>query len=114
MNRERRACDVGGVTPSLRRERCTYAIISIFFGLSYIGRFFLNKYGSNNYETVKSRFALEMTGVIVWVFEGLSMGCLMLFHYLNFRDGSLFSSNKKKKEPEYASILPGEYHRFDT
>ena len=110
VNRERRASDVGGVTPSLRRERCTYAIISIFFGLSYIGRYILNSYGSNFDEPVLSPFALEMTGVIVWLFEGLSMGCLMLFHYVNFQEGSLFSS----KEPEYASILPGEYHRFDT
>ena len=40
VNRERRAR--GKVMHTMRRERCTYAIISIFFALSYIGRFILN------------------------------------------------------------------------
>ena len=42
VSRERRARQDGKVTHSLRRERCTYAIITFFFGLSYIGRFVQN------------------------------------------------------------------------
>ena len=44
VNRERKARLDGQVTHTLRRERCTYAIISIFFGLSYIGRYMVNDY----------------------------------------------------------------------
>ena len=42
VDRERNARQDGKVTHTLMRERCTYATISTFFGLSYIGRFVLN------------------------------------------------------------------------
>ena len=50
-----------------------------------------------------------MIPIIVWLFEGLSMGVLMAFHWVNFKHGSLLSIHK---EGEYASIMPGEYHFF--
>ena len=43
VNREKRARG-GLVTHKLMQERINYAIISTFFALSYIGRFFLNYY----------------------------------------------------------------------
>ena len=47
--------------------------------------------------------------------EGVSMGVLMVFHFKNFKQGSLFKSRKEVKEdPTYASVMLGEYHRFDT
>ena len=43
------------------------------------------------------------------------MGVLMMFHFENFKQGSLFKSRKEvKDDPAYASVMPGEYHRFDT
>ena len=50
-----------------------------------------------------------MIYIVVFMFEGVSMGVLMVFHWVNFKHGSLFSSHK---EGEYASIMPGEYHFF--
>ena len=44
VNRETSARQDGKVTHTLRRERCTYAIITTFFGLSYIGRYYVNEY----------------------------------------------------------------------
>ena len=41
------------------------------------------------------------------------MGVLMAFHYTNFESGSLFSENPQR-QPLYASIMLGEYHRFNT
>ena len=52
-----------------------------------------------------------MIEIVVLLFEGASMGVLMLFHCMNFRQGSLLSS-RKEEEPQYASIMPGEYHFF--
>ena len=34
----------GSVKHNLKKERCTYAVISIFFGLSYITRYVKNVY----------------------------------------------------------------------
>ena len=60
-----------------------------------------------------SPFKFEMTGVLVYLFEGFSLGVLMLFHCLNFKHGSLFASKQKQvKEKSYISIMPGEYHFF--
>ena len=98
------------MTRSLRRERCTYATISIIFGLSYVGRYIINVYDRCG-EHIGSVFEQEMTYATVLLFEGASMGVLMLFHYQNFRQGSLLSTRKEVK-PEYASIMPGEYHFF--
>ena len=111
VNRERQARLDGKVTHTLRRERCTYAIISIFFALSYIGRFILNVYDSCAGQGIGSKFVQDITYVTVYLVEGASMGVLMLFHCQNFRQGSLFST-RKKVTPEYASIMLGEYHFF--
>ena len=42
--REKRAMQEGFVSQNLHKERCTYAIISTFFALSYIGRFIYNRF----------------------------------------------------------------------
>ena len=54
-----------------------------------------------------------MTEVLVVLFEGLSLGVLMLFLCLNFEHVSLFASKQKEKEQvPYIAIMPGEYHFF--
>ena len=111
VNRERQARLDGKVTHTLRRERCTYAIISIFFALSYIGRFILNVYDSCAGQGIGSKFVQDITYVTVYLVEGASMGVLMLFHCKNFSQGSLFKSHGEEVAP-YASIMPGEYHFF--
>ena len=86
VERERRARLDGRVTPTLRRERCTYAIVSFIFALSYIGRYYMNEYayyGCGN--AIGSIFANCMTEIVVFFFEGASMGVLMFFHFKNFR-----------------------------
>ena len=42
------------------------------------------------------------------------MGVLMLFHCMNFKNGSLLKSQSEGAEQPYATIMPGELHRFDT
>ena len=88
VNRERQARQDGRVTHSLRKERCTYALITAFFALSYVGRFVLNEYDFCG-EGFGSAFATEMIEIVVLLFEGASMGVLMLFHCINFKQGSL-------------------------
>ena len=41
------------------------------------------------------------------------MGVLILFHYVNFEQGSLFRK-QGAEEPKFASVMPNEYSRFDT
>ena len=106
VNREMRL--YGKVQHTLRSERCTYAIISFFFALSYIGRFYLDVFVACGEPT----FAAEMDCTVVWAFEGASMGVLMLFHMVNFKTGTLLSIGQL--EPPYATVRLGEYHRFDT
>ena len=93
--RERQARQDGRVvTHSLRRELCSYAIITVFFALSYIDRFFYNIFLVDGH-TVSISFSLftyEMVEGLVWLLEGLSMGVLMLFHYVNFKEGSLLKT----------------------
>ena len=75
----------GIVRHSLRRERCTYAIISTFFVLYYSGRFFVNDLDTcENFEFVDSFYAREMILFVFYLLEGLSIGVLMMFHYENF------------------------------
>ena len=82
VNREKQAS--GKVTDTLWRERCAYAIISVIFALSYIGRYFLNVYDTFG-DGIGSSFAQEITYIIVYMFEGASMGVLMMFHLVNFK-----------------------------
>ena len=75
----------GIVRHTLRRERCTYAIISTFFILYYSGRFFVNDLDTcRNFEFVDSFYTREMILFIFYFIEGLSIGVLMLFHFENF------------------------------
>ena len=53
-----------------------------------------------------------MTLVVVILFEGLSMGVLMVFHCMNFKHGGLLKSGEDAEEQPYASIKPGELHYF--
>ena len=84
VNREKLARQDGYVTHTLRKERCTYAIITTFFGLSYLGRYVMNEFLFG----VGNSFADYVAVIIVYLFEGMSMAVLMLFHFMNFRKGS--------------------------
>ena len=99
VDRERQARQDGRVTNTLRKERCTYAIVSIIFGLSYIGRVGLNEYESC--ESYIPEYGYQMVQVTCWLFEGVSMGVLMGFHFANFKDGRSLLSDQ---ELSYALI----------
>ena len=109
VDRERRASHDGRVTNTLRKERCTYAIVSILFALSYVGRVGLNEYEACS--SYINEYGYEMAQVTTWLFEGVSMGVLMGFHFVNFNsDSSLLSD----REQSFALIPPEEFSRFDT
>ena len=60
-----------------------------------------------------STFAKEMTYLVIIMLEGASMGILMAFHFVNFKHGTLLSSQQDcDGGPAYASIKLGEYHFF--
>ena len=94
IERERQARLDGKVTYNLWRERRTYAIISTIFGLSYIGRGFYNVYNSGGDGFGGSVFAAQMVEFTIYLFEGASMGVLMVFHCINFSNGRLFTRRK--------------------
>ena len=98
--RERRAVQAGFASQNLHKERCTYAIISTFFTLSYIGRFVYNRFAYGCGLEAQSLFAVYMGEVACFFFEGASMGVLMYFHRTNFKQGGLFAS----EELAYVSI----------
>ena len=110
VRREKRL--YGKVMHTLRTEQCTYGIISVFFGVSYFGRFYLNEYEACS-QSFKSTFVLYMVLTTVLFLEGLSLGVLLMFHRINFRHGSrnLFS---EEADVPYATIRIGSYIRFDT
>ena len=54
----------GTVEHNLKSERCTYAIISFFFALSYIGRFVINEFDYCG-KKIGSVYAVEMTAAAV-------------------------------------------------
>ena len=84
----------GKVRHTLRRERCTYAVITTFFALSYVGRFLLNVFeDSCRREASGSIYVQLMTQIIVYLLEGVSLGVLMLFHLINFKHGSLMTKS---------------------
>ena len=72
------------VQNNINKERCVYAIVSTFFGLSYVGRYVINIYfyGENCRLSV---FGEEMLFMMVYILEGASMGVVMMLHYLNFK-----------------------------
>ena len=100
----------GIVQHTLRRERCTYTIITLLFGLSYVIRFYLDKYNSCR-DITGSYFGYDMTLTVCFLLEALSMGVLMGFHFVNFKYGNLLASIEELK---YVSVRMGELHRFDT
>ena len=64
-------------------------------------------YGCGN--AIGSIFANCMTEIVVFFFEGASMGVLMFFHFKNFRQGGLLASQESGQQG-YATIRLGEYH----
>ena len=82
--RERRA-QGGFVTHTLHKERSTYAVISTFFALSYVVRYIFNEYGISCEADPWSMYALFMSEIVCYLFEGVSMGVLMYFHMTNFK-----------------------------
>ena len=96
----------------LWNERCTYVWITIFFALSYIGRFMVDVIVKPQCaDDLVGSFSDRMLTMAVWLLEGVSMGTLMIFHWKNFQSGSLFSS-KTADEPEFASINNKEFYFF--
>ena len=79
---------IGKVCFNLRRERCTYGIITAFFGLSYFGRAFMNEKEICG-DVFDNYFLREIVEAVVYLIEALSMGVLMYFHLINFKSGKL-------------------------
>ena len=69
-----------------RKRMCSYLIVSAFFALSYIGRFFFNDYFGCNYN--ENSYAAFMVELAVLFFEGVSMGALMCVHISTIRTKS--------------------------
>ena len=111
--RERKAKQGGFATQTLHKERCTYAVVSTFFALSYVVRLVFNVYGNTCGDDPWPSYPAYIVETTCFLIEGTSMGVLMYFHFANFREGGLFSSTD---EEEFAqvTIMPHEYHRFDT
>ena len=63
------------------------------FALAYISRCLLSIYGYCNGGDGKL-FSFEMILAIIFLIEGLSMGVLMAFHYVNFKNGSLLKEDE--------------------
>ena len=93
----------------MRSERCTYGVISIFFGLSYLGRFYVDLFDFCNGST---SFTVEMSFLVVWLLEGASLGILMAFHFVNFKSGTLLSDSSC--DPTFVLIKQEEFYRFTT
>ena len=87
VNREKRSS--GKVQHTLWRERCTYAIISFIFALSYLGRYGIDVRMACMESHHRTIFFTEIVVVSVYLIEGASMGVLMIFHFLNFDSGTL-------------------------
>ena len=107
VKREKFARQDGRVTHTLRRERCTYAIVVTLFSLSYLGRYIFNVYLECDFEW-KHYFNNFVSLMLVYLLEGLSMGVLMLFHLINFKQGEPILSRDHK-----TSILISK-DEFDT
>ena len=110
VNREMRLH--GKVQHSLRRERCTYAIITTFFALSYIARFYFNDF-ETGCNMVGSIFFATMVQVLVYLLEGVSMGVMMTFHLVNFKNGTLLSSSSLKHR-SFELVRPEELYFFSN
>ena len=52
-----------------------------------------------------------MAEIIVFLFEGTSMGVMMLFHSINFQQGRLLTSKDEAKKP-YTMISHKEFYFF--
>ena len=52
-----------------------------------------------------------MTEIVVFLFEGASLGVLMLYHLVNFQHGRLFTSREEDKKP-YTLISSTEFFIF--
>ena len=77
-------------------QRRTYAIVTTFFALSYLGRCFINEVSCLSGDFIFT-FVNYVIDMLVYALEGLSMGVLMWYHHLNL--------NRKEapKESEYMS-----------
>ena len=53
-----------------------------------------------------------MSYLLVWLFEGASLGVLMAFHYVNFKSGTLLSDSSS--DPAFVLIKQEEFYRFTT
>ena len=79
MNRK----NSGTATYIFRKEKCTLAIILIFFGLSYLFRFVWDEFLLDL--LFEHDFICEFAYDLVSYFDGLSFAALLLFHKSNFK-----------------------------
>ena len=80
VSREMRLC--GRVQNNYRKEMRVYAIVSIFFGLSYVVRYAVNVYV---YAEASGYYLPVMLFMMAYILEGLSMGVVMILHFVNFK-----------------------------
>ena len=86
-----------------RKKMCSYLIVSAFFALSYIGRFFFNDYFGCNYN--ENSYAAFMVELAVLFFEGVSMGALMCVHASDGRP----KSKRQDSSPSIEAFNPSGY-----
>ena len=70
------------------KEQCVIATVLVFFGFSYLSRFFFLEFYLNYYfedKENKNMFAYWMTFDSVFLVDGVSFAALLIFHYKNFR-----------------------------
>ena len=68
-----------------RREKCTLAIILIFFGLSYLVRFVWDEFLHELLCSLESLFFNWLVYDLIGYIDGLSFAALLLFHKSNFK-----------------------------
>ena len=77
----------------MMKEKFTYAIVSFFFALSYVFRFYANIFVYCN-DSNPDAFIDEMFSVSIYLIEGTSMGVLMIYHLINFEGGTLMAETR--------------------
>ena len=93
-----------------RKRMCSYLIVSAFFALSYIGRFFFNDYFGCNYN--ENSYAAFMVELAVLFFEGVSMGALMCIHATDDRPKSMRRNSSSSIKPVYPAGTVVPIHLF--
>ena len=88
---KRELLQLGYVRHRMRKERCTYAIVSFVFALSYVVRFYFDVFTACRDSSIFQKYVTSISVVLI---EGFSMGVLMVFHMLNFKGGTLMAETR--------------------